>query len=347
MSLHVSTHRAVLERREIDEPAARAAAPSRGTTSPCTRRRATPPSGKMSSRTCVNRCVARDGERVLACRPASGERGRSSIHVGGRRARARSSGVVDRRAPRCAHDSGKLPRKNAVSTTTPRITPGRPSRTTHQSWTSLSRPGATPSAGDSAASPSRPSTCRDRCTRARVHSAACARRRFSFSAKNSSLHGDRRAADGFAREIGQVVDERSVIAALLRSRREHAAVARRRACRAGTSRARTPRSVSPAYGVTLWRWCTPLGVTVVRLVVGEHDEVGVARRPRSRPSCREPGEPRRRRAHPARDVARASGRARAPRSTRPAARAAGRRCRPTRPRSRRAPSAFSAGVHGE
>jgi len=32
-----------------------------------------------------------------------------------------------------AHDSGKLPRKNAVSTTTPRITPGMPSRTMHQS----------------------------------------------------------------------------------------------------------------------------------------------------------------------------------------------------------------------
>ena len=63
MSLQTTTVAAVLDRGEIDARSSVAAVV--GSTSPCTRSRATPPSGKMLRRRCVTRAAIADREHVL------------------------------------------------------------------------------------------------------------------------------------------------------------------------------------------------------------------------------------------------------------------------------------------
>ena len=109
-----------------------------GTTSPCTCSRATPPSGKMFSRTWVNR----RGELTLKeCRasPVSRPRGTICCQIpdGPPETGSVASSLKDG-YPLAKHASaeqacGKFPVKCAVSTTMECSTPGAPSRTITQS----------------------------------------------------------------------------------------------------------------------------------------------------------------------------------------------------------------------
>src|SRR5436305_4908423 len=116
------------------------------------------------------------GNRFSAL-PARGESGRSSNHSAPSAVSASTVGWPGRAMPSSEQDSGKLPRKCEVSTTTPRGTPGSPSRTVHQSW---------------------PGSRRRRVSQPSIHlptpvyspsfqTASPALRRFSLGAKNSSF----------------------------------------------------------------------------------------------------------------------------------------------------------------
>src|SRR6516225_2109317 len=102
-----------------------------GTTSPWTCSRAMPPSGKMFNRTWVN---LRAECTLNSCRalPVSGARGMIS-RQSQEPASSSDEGYPATEHPSAEQACGKLPRKNAVSTTMERTTPGIPSRTITQS----------------------------------------------------------------------------------------------------------------------------------------------------------------------------------------------------------------------
>ena len=105
-----------------------------GITWPRTRSLATPPSGKIDSRTWVNRCVVGHREHVVRVAPQRRCAARSrSSPPRGRRARP-GSGSPRPRTPRPGRTRGKLPVKKLVSTSTAVMTPGAPSRISAQSW---------------------------------------------------------------------------------------------------------------------------------------------------------------------------------------------------------------------
>jgi hypothetical protein len=142
-----------------------------------TRSRATPPSGKMFSRTCVNRRGAWCGTgtvKVFFVSPASSCFGRIGCHT-----TAASVASAPRGSPQASIEQcdGKFPLKNAVSTTNAWITPGSPRRRMHQSWPGVRRRRV-----------SQPSIHLPRSVYlSGMKTAASGLSRFSFSAKNSSL----------------------------------------------------------------------------------------------------------------------------------------------------------------
>jgi hypothetical protein len=114
-----------------------------GTTSPCTCSRATPPSGKMFSRTWLNlrRELTLNSWRAS---PVSRPRGTISCQTpagppeAGSVASSLKVGYPLTEHASTEHACGKFPVKFAVSTTMERTTPGAPSRVITQSWTARS-----------------------------------------------------------------------------------------------------------------------------------------------------------------------------------------------------------------
>ena len=159
------------------------------TTSPCTRSRATPPSGKMSQPQMRRRRRRRRWRTGCASRRCSGERARISRHAAGSSRSARRHARVDRAR------LGIIALKNAVSTSTPRTTPRTPRRTMHQSWSPSSRrrrglPAVHPFAalGDS------PS----------FQIAGPGLIKFSFGAKNSSFAATTAAPSPLRRQVDEI-----------------------------------------------------------------------------------------------------------------------------------------------
>ena len=184
MSLHATT-------RPPCRTAARSTSPRRrsnsqsGTTSPCTRRRATPPSGKIRSRTCEAWALRTSvtGKRLCES-PRSGLRGTTSCQLA--RARSYAAGAPGIVQTSSAHDSGKLPLKCVVSTSMPRTTPSAPRWTMHQS---CARPNSgSPGKTSRRRRVSQPSIHLPRSVYSPSrHTGASSLSRRSFGAKNSSL----------------------------------------------------------------------------------------------------------------------------------------------------------------
>src|SRR5688500_6294081 len=109
-----------------------------GITSPCTRSRATPPSGTMLSRRCVT-LLAFSISSSLTVFPSSLVSTSKGSHFGSVPDSHSAEGVPSMLAPSMLARSGKFPVKNVVSITTPRTTPAAPSRIMAQSCPGVRR----------------------------------------------------------------------------------------------------------------------------------------------------------------------------------------------------------------
>ena len=105
------------------EPAPQNASGS-GITRPNTRRRATPPSGWMCSRTCVARADGDAGSSTLAWSGCTAVRGRTGTHT---------------RPPGASPPASSAATGSASSSSTDSIAPGVPRRTITKSWPGVRR----------------------------------------------------------------------------------------------------------------------------------------------------------------------------------------------------------------
>ena len=255
MSLQSTTRAAVLDARRDRPRPDGAARPSRAsprrTRAAARRRRRERCAGAGASRRRLPTAnsVVRSPRRPRA-------RSGASCH-GARSRSARRRAAPGATHASIAHDSGKLPVKCACRRRRRASMPRAPSRTMHQSWPSNGCRAGRRAGG---ASPSRPSTCRGRCTRLRARRAP---RRGSGvpSARRTRRWRDHAAAPSRsdARSTRSVngLAHSSLPRAGARAGRDP-----RRARRARYVVCTTPRSARPAYGVSLCRCCRRAASTV-------------------------------------------------------------------------------------
>ena len=248
MSLHATTRPPFSSAARSMSPPARDSASQSGVTSPSTRSRATPPSGKMFSR----RCVAERprGPRTWFSRVALERRAASTVVHAAFRARRRAGAGIPRR--RAASSEAGLRIVAAEDAPCRR----RPPRT----MPGQAEPDDAPVVAGLASAPRLPA----------VHPLAAVgvlvrdpdrrgpdRIRFSFSAKNSSF------AASTAPPSRSEARSTSEDASAHRSAQVTPPIVHERRPRSQVWRT-TPRSWRPAYGVIGWRWNSDVGSTTER-----------------------------------------------------------------------------------